>query len=251
MPYHSRAHIYWFKLACAESARSGCHPRLKIGHCICFLTGFCFTNRSAVALKVFKWCFDLLGIIAPYLQPHYSAQRELMNKDDHASRSARRLLIALTGVLMLSIPGAPFFSRHDHPVLGALLYLLFSPVCHQISHRSFVLSGMPWAVCQRCAGIYLGLFAGSFLPERFWATSLSVKRRRLWTILAAAPLMIDALGPYSGFWTNTPASRFATGLLFGVMVMMLLLPGATELLRTLRVRNDPCAQPTQIQGGVS
>ncbi len=173
-----------------------------------------------------------------------------MNTSDEASRAARLLLLIIAGMLVSSILGAPFLSRHGHPLLGAMMYLLFSPVCHQMPQRSFILEGLPWAVCERCAGIYLGLFAGSLLPARWWAASLPADRRRLWALCAATPLTLDALLPYTGLWVNTVASRFSTGLLFGVMLMTLLLPGAAEFLRALRVRPAACAQPTEIQGGL-
>ena len=172
-----------------------------------------------------------------------------MHTGDEASQATRLLLILLAGALFSLIPGAPFLSRHGHPVLGASIYFFFSPVCHQFPHRSFFLDGLPWAVCHRCAGIYLGLFAGSLLPARWCASSLPVELRRRWALAASAPLVLDALLPYAGLWTNTPASRFATGSLFGVMLMTLLIPGATEVFRALRVRPRGCAQPTEIQGG--
>ncbi len=175
-----------------------------------------------------------------------------MNTSSTTARTARLLLVALTGVLVFAIVGAPLFSRHAHPVLGAFLYLLFSPICHQLPQRSFMLDGMSWAVCQRCAGIYMGMFAAALLvPARWWASVLSAERRRTWALLSAAPLAADALLPRTGHWASTPASRFLTGILFGVMLMTLLLPGVAECLRTLRARPADCAQSTEPQGGFS
>jgi uncharacterized membrane protein len=163
---------------------------------------------------------------------------------------ARLLLISLSGAFALSIIAAPFFARHAHPLLAALLYLFFSPFCHQMPQRSFALQGFSWAVCNRCAGIYFGLFAGSLLPLRWWASSLSVKRRRTLVLVAAAPLLLDVTLPYAGLWTNTSASRFASGLLFGGMMMALLLPGAAEFLCTIGSRPPARSRSSQPEGGV-
>ncbi len=168
-----------------------------------------------------------------------------------ATRTARLLLISLSGALSLSIIGAPLLASHAHPLLSAILYLVFSPVCHQMPQRSFALQGLSWAVCQRCAGIYFGLFAGSLLPLRWWPSALSVAHRRFGVFLAAAPLLLDVALPGAGIWTNTPASRFLTGLLFGAMLMSLVLPGAAEFLRTIRMRRPVWSQPTETEGGVS
>ncbi len=169
-----------------------------------------------------------------------------------ASRTARLSLIALTGGLSLSIVGAPFFSAHGRPLLGAALYVLFSPICHQLPQRSFSLCGYAWAVCQRCSGIYFGMFAcAMLLPARWWGSSLHAGRRRVWALAAAAPLLADALLPQVRLWTSTPATRFATGALFGVMLTTLLLPGITEFLRALRMRPRTCAHSTDTEGGFS
>ena len=47
--------------------------------------------------------------------------------------------------------------------LGALLYGLFSPLCHQIDARSFHLCGEPLAVCGRCSAIYFGFLSGTII----------------------------------------------------------------------------------------
>ncbi len=172
-----------------------------------------------------------------------------MHTGDEAPQATRLFLIMLAGVLFSLIPAAPLLSRHGHPLLGASIYFFFSPVCHQSPHRSFFLDGLPWAVCHRCAGIYLGLLAGCLLPARWWASSLPVEVRRRWALAATLPLALDAMLPYTGLWSNTPASRFVTGILFGAMLMTLLIPGSIEFFRALRERPRGCAQPTEIQGG--
>jgi uncharacterized membrane protein len=165
------------------------------------------------------------------------------------SQLARFLLILLSGGLALSTVAAPLLARRGHPFAAAFLYLLYSPVCHQLPQRSFALQGFPWAVCSRCAGIYFGLFAGSLLPLSGFLDSLSGVRRRIYVLAASAPLVLDVFLPYAGLWFSSPASRFASGFVFGGMLMSLLVPGAGEFLSTIGVRPRPGSQCSQPVGG--
>jgi uncharacterized membrane protein len=141
----------------------------------------------------------------------------------------RALLIALSGSLFLSIVAAPYLATHARPGLAALVYLVFSPICHQNPARSFVLVGASWAVCQRCSGIYFGLFVGSLLPP---IRRVFPPPSRKMVLAATAPLALDACLPLIGIWENTPASRFVSGCLFGTVLSMLLLEGLAESLRS-------------------
>jgi uncharacterized membrane protein len=111
---------------------------------------------------------------------------------------------------------------------AAVVYFLFSPVCHQLPDRSFALLGLPLAVCHRCAGIYLGLFLGSLLNHPWMHRSHAARRR--WVLAATTPLVLDALLPFIGLWDNTGISRFATGLCFGIPIASLLVRGIAEWL---------------------
>jgi len=88
--------------------------------------------------------------------------------------------------------------------------------------------GMPLAVCHRCCGIYLGLFLGSLMKNR-WMHHSPVTRRG-WVLAATIPLALDALLPYTGLWANTILSRFITGLWFGIPTASLLVRGIEEFL---------------------
>jgi uncharacterized membrane protein len=123
---------------------------------------------------------------------------------------------------------APILAAHSHNAVSALIYLLFSSACHQIPERSFMLAGYPLAVCHRCFGIYLGLCLGSLLKIDTIHRSPSL--RKFFVLAATAPLFLDFLLSCFGLWTNTAASRFSTGLLFGLMLSSLLVRGVAELL---------------------
>lgn len=123
--------------------------------------------------------------------------------------------------------------------LRTMVHMGFSPLCHQIPSRSPHVGGVPLAVCHRCYGIYLGLPLAALL----W---IGLKRREAWVGTHARALIIASLVPLGldwtlhvlGVWTNTPASRVATGLLFGLMAGTLLARAATEPPRVRSARED-------------
>ena len=141
-----------------------------------------------------------------------------------------RLLQAfLWGGICFLILAAPLLADRGYATAAAGVYAFFSPVCHQDAARSFALFGHCWGVCHRCAGIYFGLFATSLLP--FWFRFLleMPHRRRAWVVAGTAPLLLDFALSLCGIWSNTAASRFLTGLLFGAMLSSLIAPALAEL----------------------
>jgi uncharacterized membrane protein len=166
-----------------------------------------------------------------------------------ANLATARFVLALSWAgLIAGICAAPLLAAHSHPTAAGLLYVSFGQVCHQMPERSFYLQGHPLAVCHRCSGIYLGLLAGSLLPGRIFSRLLFVPRRRWWVIAGAAPLVLDALAPWAGFWANTPLSRASTGVLFGIMIVSLLQAAAQELFdRGIQ----PAFSASHVRGGFS
>ena len=147
----------------------------------------------------------------------------------HRSRSfrARAVLVSAWGGVCALILAAPLLALHSRPRAAAIVYTLFSPICHQRPERSFLLSGFPLAVCHRCCGMYLGLFLGSMLgglaPD-------SPRARRACMLAAVLPIALDLLASLAGLWTSTCVSRFSTGLLFGALVSPLLAHGFAEFI---------------------
>jgi uncharacterized membrane protein len=142
---------------------------------------------------------------------------------------ARLTLVLLWGGLTIGAVAAPLLASCSHSLLAAAIYLLLSPACHQDPARSFLLVGHPWAVCHRCSGIYLGLFMSAVFSPRVSSALVSCSQRRIRVALGTLPMLIDALLPSTGIWTNTPLSRFATGFAFGATLSSLLVPGVAEL----------------------
>jgi len=123
---------------------------------------------------------------------------------------------------------APLLAWCGCPKSAAAIYFFFSRICHQMPERSFALLGYSLAVCHRCSGIYLGFFIGTFIDIPWMHRSPKI--RRFWTLAAIFPLAADFLISYSGLWTNTCVSRFATGLIFGIVVSSLFVRGLAEFL---------------------
>ena len=141
---------------------------------------------------------------------------------------ARILASAVWGFFCVLILVPPILASRNFHIAAAGIYLCFSRICHQAPGRVFTLSGYLLAVCHRCSGIYLGFFLGSFLRNPWMHRSLG--SRRNWILAAAALLALDALAPSCGLWTNTPGTRFCTGLLFGIVASSLLVQGIAEFL---------------------
>lgn len=110
------------------------------------------------------------------------------------------------------------------PVLGgeagAVVRGAFSAVCHQLPDRTPHLHDGPIALCHRCSGVLAGLLAGVAAAPLAGPRLLRRMARSAqvgWLVVAGVPTALDwALGAL-GLWANTPASRFLTGALFGLV----------------------------------
>jgi len=112
--------------------------------------------------------------------------------------------------------------------LSAVLYNVFSHVCHQFGDRTFLLGSEPLAVCIRCTAIYagflIGLVAFPFLKRLDRPTVPS----RTLLILALAPMALDVVLASLGIHSSTVATRLVTGFLTGVVLPFYFLPPLFE-----------------------
>jgi uncharacterized membrane protein len=156
-----------------------------------------------------------------------------------ASGKARIVLILLWCSVGTAIIAAPLLAAASHHKSASLCYLAFSSICHQDAERSFAILGFPWAVCQRCAGIYFGLFLSLFVsPQYYRKLNASPVVRKYWVLIAATPIVTDGTLSLLGIWRGLPVTRFATGFLFGVMLTTLLVPGIAEFIDTYPRRKE-------------
>jgi len=145
-----------------------------------------------------------------------------------ASVFARIMLAGAWGIFCTMILATPILLAYSWREAASVLYLSFSSICHQIPDRSFLVLGYSLPVCHRCSGIYLGLFLGSLIENRF--VHRSPRARRVWILAACIPMLFDVVLSYSGLWLGTGLTRFFTGLCFGSLISTLLVRGVTEVL---------------------
>ena len=94
----------------------------------------------------------------------------------------------------------------------------FDLTCHQIPHRSFQIGGIPLALCHRCTGVVAGLVIGSLAVGLFRKSDSHFGRHlRMILLFSILPMLVDWGIDALGVWANTPFSRVATGLVFGII----------------------------------
>ncbi len=98
----------------------------------------------------------------------------------------------------------------------ALLMVSFSTICHQIPERSPHINGVALGVCHRCYGVYLGLPVAALGFLFFSRLNIGSTMLRLLLFGSLGLLAIDWGAPLLNLWHNTPTTRMATGLLFGL-----------------------------------
>ncbi|MFQ6069703.1 MAG: DUF2085 domain-containing protein [Candidatus Aminicenantales bacterium] len=124
---------------------------------------------------------------------------------------------------------APFLkSRYES--VSALIYSVFSPVCHQIPSRSFFLFGHPLAVCGRCLGIYVGFLVATLTyPIIRSFLQLELPRTRTF-VLFSLPIVLDTTGNFLHLWLTPNIPRFFLGFIWGLILPFYFIPGITEML---------------------
>ena len=138
------------------------------------------------------------------------------------------LVLGITFVCVILIFLAPILVYFKSKY-GFLIYFIFSPLCHQISERSFHIFEFQLAVCSRCTGIYLGLFIGTIL----YPFIFSIKRQRIPSfklfILFSFPMGIDVFGNILNFWISPGIIKALTGFIFGIILPFYLIPGIMDI----------------------
>lgn len=130
---------------------------------------------------------------------------------------------------------SPLAKWAGQPLVGELLFRLYTPLCHQIPARSFFFCGHQVAFCHRCAAMYTSIVAAGLLFAllRRHLRPISLKA----AVLLLVPMLIDGgshllddllgLGLRGGgdaigtpnFWL-----RMITGGLVGLAALLFLFP---------------------------
>ncbi|HLX12011.1 MAG TPA: DUF2085 domain-containing protein [Bacteroidota bacterium] len=115
---------------------------------------------------------------------------------------------------------------------GNVVYRFFSTICHQFDERSLHLFGFKLAVCARCSGIYFGFLVGAIIfpisPKSFSAHG------RFWLIVSVTPMSLDVLLSVAGIHGANIATRLTSGLFFGIISALVLMPSMIDGLVELK-----------------
>ena len=153
---------------------------------------------------------------------------------------------SLAALLTAMVIVAPLARANGYQTVAVIIYGAFSRLCHQIPERSFFIAGQQWAICSRCAGLYIGFTTAIFCYPLVRSLRRTDTPERRWLFLAALPILIDFSLGYFGIWQNTHLSRFLTGALFGSVAVFYVVPGLIQLnlkdLRELFHRKAPAIQ---------
>lgn len=89
-------------------------------------------------------------------------------------------------------------------------------ICHQIPERLFNQFFLPLSVCNRCAGIYLGLSIGSLISLFY------LFKNTLYILLVSFLILcFDVFCIWIGVYSYNLFTSFSTGLVFGVALIQL------------------------------
>jgi uncharacterized membrane protein len=143
------------------------------------------------------------------------------------------ILLLLTALWCFGVLLAPALHT-THPAAASFVYSAYSPVCHQVDGRCFHLFGAKWGVCMRCSAIYFSFFLSLLLYPLFHRLSSPLFPGRWWVALAVAPMIIDVLLNFMGIHPSTPLTRTITGVLFGSVLPLYIVPPLLEGVAQLR-----------------
>ena len=157
-----------------------------------------------------------------------------VNRTDQANlpdlRTPWRWGVLLACLAWLALVLAPPFAMGYADLWRWLLH----PVCHQIPERSFHLFGEPLAACHRCTGLYIGFTLGVLVWPRLPALAARLQANPRWVAVFFLPLLVDG-----AVVLNTPASRFATGLVASFPVALLPLLALAQRRTGVPIQSSP------------
>ncbi len=158
--------------------------------------------------------------------PHYLGEfdRFLNNFLKSIAYNTLMVVFLLYTAFTLTLIISPLLIDSPNPnvrEIGSLTYISVALLnaCHQLPHRSFIISGIPQAVCSRDIGIYLGAILGVLLPLYAKKLPPILKSIKI-LLLATAPIALDGFTQTIFAWRESSnILRFTTGLIFGFGVL--------------------------------
>src|SRR5215212_619083 len=158
--------------------------------------------------------------------------------EDGVQWGLRHWLLLVNGgaILYAGLPWlSPLAFASGHPLIGALLFRMYTPLCHQLPERSFFVCGHQVGFCHRCAAMYSAIVVAGLL--------FGLLRRRIRPIslklggLLLLPILIDGLthmaddlsglgfrGGGDAIGTPNFWLRMITGALVGIAVLLAVYP---------------------------
>ena len=120
------------------------------------------------------------------------------------------------------------------PLLSHALYAFYAPICHQLDVRSFHLFGASFAVCIRCSSIYFTFLLSLLALPLFRRVASLTYPSTKWVALAMVPMAVDVFLDVAGLHTSSALTREITGVLFGAILPLYLVPPLLEGVSQLR-----------------
>jgi uncharacterized membrane protein len=165
--------------------------------------------------------------------------------DDSVRWGLRHWLLLVNGgaLLYAGLPWlSPLAKASGYPVIGELLFRIYTPLCHQLPERSFFICGHQVGFCHRCVAMYSSIVVAGLL--------FGLLRRRIRPIslksggLLLLPILIDGLthlvddlfglgfrGGGDAIGTLNFWLRMLTGALVGIAMLLALYPRVERDLR--------------------
>lgn len=139
------------------------------------------------------------------------------------------LMIVFTCLILIFLILAAPVIHQGRPRLGAAIYSAFSPFCHQIKERSFLVANKPLAVCARCFGIMTGFFSALIIYPLIMRLASPKPPGPAWLIGVSLPLAVDLAGNMLYLWSSPNWFRFIIGFCWGFLLPFYLWPAIMSL----------------------
>lgn len=113
--------------------------------------------------------------------------------------------------------------------------MLYSNICHQDVHKSFICHNIPFLVCTRCTGIYFGALISAVV---ILILNIKLKFKTKFLYLLSIPMLFDVLFYSIGIYPYNKFIAASTGILFGSSIFLYILSALEYLLFDKQKNNN-------------